>query len=451
MDWSHLRLHAPFELSRWNVLEAAFGALLVCTLFSGALQVSLYLTIGLPPVLGNALFALASLAGAVLITRSLSEIPLTPPFAICVCLWLAFDLWATMSVSWTWSLIVVGPKLSRLLVASTIYYLAGLIMGRTANGWFGFRTAILALSVATLVATAIAAVRGLGAMGALVSQQGALKLFAESYQATTLCVAVAAVIALIQALQSRRKAVKVAWIVAWAVLSMSTLVGGGRGAAIGCAVAQIAILVVTLSLDDRGQNKRLAIFLLAVLPVAAAVGFFLALQLNLETASRLLHVVAASSTDSTGRGMYWAAAVRMAELHPLFGAGLGSYESAGNALEDPGGYAHNVFLEALAETGVIGFCFLIASLIAPAFFILRRLRVMDFERLAIWLGLVAITAVMINVSGDVTERYLAFVLGLGAGLISKLEFGSRLYTEPATTATGGLAVNMDGNHVSPSQ
>lgn len=56
---------------------------------------------------------------------------------------------------------------------------------------------------------------------------------------------------------------------------------------------------------------------------------------------------------------HWQAAVSMAQEHPLFGVGLGNYADVYDAYrlinwEEPLGHAHNLYLNFLAETGVVG-------------------------------------------------------------------------------------------------
>ena len=59
------------------------------------------------------------------------------------------------------------------------------------------------------------------------------------------------------------------------------------------------------------------------------------------------------------RVAHWQAAVSMAQDHPLFGVGLGSYAEVYDDYrlinwENPLGHAHNLYLNFLAETGVVG-------------------------------------------------------------------------------------------------
>jgi O-antigen ligase len=108
----------------------------------------------------------------------------------------------------------------------------------------------------------------------------------------------------------------------------------------------------------------------------------------------------------------------MAEQHMVFGAGLGSYEASANLIEDGGTYPHNLFLETLAETGIIGFLLFCTAIVAAIVGVLARVGRLSFFQAAIWLGFVVETMVEISVSSTITDHFLAFSLGLSAGLIA---------------------------------
>ncbi len=76
---------------------------------------------------------------------------------------------------------------------------------------------------------------------------------------------------------------------------------------------------------------------------------------------------------------HWQAAVAMASDHPWLGLGFGNYEVAypHYALMNwkiPLGHAHNYYLNALAETGILGFVTYVGGWLAIAFLTVRRLR-----------------------------------------------------------------------------
>jgi len=83
-----------------------------------------------------------------------------------------------------------------------------------------------------------------------------------------------------------------------------------------------------------------------------------------------------STTDATkdssiaARMKLWHDSLLMVKLNPLLGVGVGNFESARQELMDSGktypgksyGHAHNIFLHALATTGLLGFFSLVAAL-----------------------------------------------------------------------------------------
>jgi O-antigen ligase len=63
-----------------------------------------------------------------------------------------------------------------------------------------------------------------------------------------------------------------------------------------------------------------------------------------------------SEGSNQGRLAVWAKAISISKEHPLLGVGLGAFSYEVNSLSeyrDPI-YAHNLYLELLAETGIIG-------------------------------------------------------------------------------------------------
>jgi putative inorganic carbon (HCO3(-)) transporter len=148
-------------------------------------------------------------------------------------------------------------------------------------------------------------------------------------------------------------------------LVVGLYVSSSRGAWLGAAAAVLAMALFL--------SRRLRIGLpLVVLALAAGWGLWQAGLLPASLTSRLVSVADfVNVTDVRGvnindtnfalveRLAHWQAAVSMAEEHPWLGVGLGNYATAyptvrllnwPNAL----GHAHNIYLNALAETGLIG-------------------------------------------------------------------------------------------------
>lgn len=394
------------------------GVLTALILYSGALQVTLYLLLGIAPVLGNALFGITAIAAAIFVVRRFSEIPIDGSFLIIVGLWVAYLIWATFCAGWTTSSDIAGDKLLNLVGYSSGFLVIGLTAGYSAYVLNVLRRTVILLGGVTAVAALFAATRGAGKLVMLAKQHGALAIFVNSYQSTTLCIGMASTFALIELVSSKRGRDTLLWGCVWGALSLATLAGGGRGAAIGCGFAQLAILVLSFFAGSDSPARKRAIGILVTLPAIAGVTFLIAMQLQLRTLTRLANF-ASTSTDSTGRLTLWRRAMAMADQHPLFGAGFGSYEGTANNFVNPGLYPHNLFIEVLAETGVVGL-FLVGAMVVVTFIcVLRKMEHIAFVSMAVWLGLFVEMMVEANVSGTVTDHFFAFSLGMSAGLISR--------------------------------
>jgi O-antigen ligase len=161
--------------------------------------------------------------------------------------------------------------------------------------------------------------------------------------------AIGLVIVLVSALGARTRRGAVLGVVAVVPLGIALALTGSRGGWVA-AVAGLAIGVVFLA---RGRRWATA--------VALAVGLMLA----------ILSVVPAFSIPARmqARGDYWHVAWHVAGDHPLVGTGAGTYDLAWAAFGDVGRWrgaldAHSLYVESLAELGVIGLL-LVAVLLAP--------------------------------------------------------------------------------------
>jgi hypothetical protein len=159
-------------------------------------------------------------------------------------------------------------------------------------------------------------------------------------------------------------------VLAWRARRTPFLAGSSLGAA--------ALLVVALSLtSSRGSWAALAA---AVFVAAAARRRAWA---ALVVAAGLAAVGAATAFTPAprllqARGDYWHAAWHVIERHPLGGSGAGTYDLAWAAYGDLARWgealdAHSLYLETLAELGVVGLA-LVLALLAPAAAALRSER-----------------------------------------------------------------------------
>jgi hypothetical protein len=129
------------------------------------------------------------------------------------------------------------------------------------------------------------------------------------------------------------------------------------------------------------------------------------------------------SVSGTGRVDNWGAAIEMFRSEPLRGTGFGSYEFAWNkqarskaAVQD----AHSIYLETLAEGGVVGLIVLVIGLGALLWLALRtHFRERDSARIGASAGLVAAyVAFLVHASIDwLWESTAVAVLALSAAII----------------------------------
>jgi len=107
--------------------------------------------------------------------------------------------------------------------------------------------------------------------------------------------------------------------------------------------------------------------------VLLAVVAFIVLPTN-QLIERFGNLPASEELTADERAIIWGDTVRLIRAYPLFGCGLGAYESALLPFKTAGpmftvDYAHNDYLQLLAELGVVGFAplmFLVAAICSGA-------------------------------------------------------------------------------------
>ena len=409
------------SISSWRLprptLESILGLCVVLTLSSGAIQVPLYAALGVPPVLGAPLMALAGVVGLAAAVRMLPRLPMIPGVFAPLGFWFAFMVWAVLSATWSTAPDLVTGKLG-LLVVSSAFLVLGICVGFASDATDMLLKAIFAAGLVTAGAIFLFGNQDLSGFAGSDSRQ-ALKTFEDTYQATTQCVSLAAMAALVCLLRGSQSRLGTAlWGAAWFALTIASLVGGGRGAAVGGALAQISVVIFTMVLFWRSAGSGRLVWVLLAAPVVAVILVAAGTLLEFRSIERLLSI-AHALTDKTGRTELWAAALRMADAHPLFGAGLASFEASANNIASSGLYPHNIFLEMLAETGLVGFSLFAAAFTSAIASLVRRARLLPFAHGALWLGLFVYMMFESNVSDSFTGRSISFVLGLSAGLAAR--------------------------------
>ena len=153
---------------------------------------------------------------------------------------------------------------------------------------------------------------------------------------------------------------------ATAIIAAALFASWSRGAWLGCAVSLVAMLVAIPKRPVKGISY--AIVLAALFCALWSAGL-----LPRSVVNRLTTAAADLFTISDVRGInftptnyavverlaHWQAAISMAQAQPFLGVGLGNYAAAYAEYrllnwEEPLGHAHNLYLNFLAETGVVG-------------------------------------------------------------------------------------------------
>jgi O-antigen ligase len=176
----------------------------------------------------------------------------------------------------------------------------------------------------------------------------------------------------------------------------------------------LAVLIVCVLLASASGRSR-PIFastpgtlLVATLPALAAMfgswrwrpllGAGLGLALSAAVA---LYTMASAFSGGVVASSLWPAVLRVAAAHPVFGVGIGHLATAlreGDPGLGPGLTAHNEFLQAAAEAGLVGLAGLLMLIAAAAVAALRRA---GQERRAL-VGAVAILVLMMTVQSVLT-------------------------------------------------
>jgi len=200
-----------------------------------------------------------------------------------------------------------------------------------------------------------------------------------------------------------------------ALISATVLVTASRGAWLGAAVGLTAVFVAALvvspatqrSMLERLRTRWVAVVILAGIPVLGAAGLIAALsgRLTLE--------------DGGYRAGYTAASLRIIEAFPLTGAGPGTWQVLRAANTPPAApdlyipHAHNLYLQTLAEFGVVGALAGIVVVVALGLLIWRALRSGDGPRRRVaYASLFTVVLLAVQQAADVLVNVPALLLAL---------------------------------------
>ena len=211
---------------------------------------------------------------------------------------------------------------------------------------------------------------------------------------------------------------------------ISFIYTGSRGGVIALAAA----LVVSVLVAGRWKPQMFA----TALAVAAGAVLLFAAFAPQEIRERISETTAGEVRSNEGRLTVWQVGLRMVEDQPVRGVGLGSFETSSiHYVLEPGALtrtdqvidtpkvAHNIYLQALAEMGIVGLLLLLAVLGFPIACAVRAAR--NFERRgdreleimarALVVALAGILAADFFVS-ETFNKLLWLLLGLGPALLA---------------------------------
>ncbi len=185
-----------------------------------------------------------------------------------------------------------------------------------------------------------------------------------------------------------------------AVFVAGLVLSGSRS---GVALAAIGVFLLLVGSGFSGRRRLAAAALIAVLGIAAS--FFVGGRGSVGArVAESFDARVPPLYRTSGRPILWESALRLFERHPLSGAGLGAFSwELPNLLADRGNGSHvhdnpgNAYLQALAETGVIGFLLTAALALVLAREAWSALR--GLERSALAVGSAAAVLGMLVVLG----------------------------------------------------
>jgi O-antigen ligase len=312
----------------------------------------------------------------------------------------AYVLWAAATSTWSSSGATGQTALLRLVALNLPVLWLGVMAGadRASLDRLFATIAVVALAVAV-----VAGIVMLGGPAAWFMAADTVADIRGAYQGTTLAVGMGFLVCVGRFLHAEGLA-RWPWLGGAIVAGVVMLVTGGRSGLIGAVLGAVAIAALSPA-----QARRRAVIVGAVLiaggfVVAAAGG-------ELRGIERMMRLIDADGTVRGERYSLWADAWRLWVLHPIAGVGFGGFAPAAGYGDVEGLYPHNVLLQVLAETGIVG-----AVLFATIWLvILRRFAgaVSGLEQQgAILAGLLVLALVRVQVSGSIEDRVLWFIAGM---------------------------------------
>jgi O-antigen ligase len=332
-------------------------------------------------------------------------------------------VWLTLSMAWASDRAPGWREAERWYLAAAGFIVVATVMAS--------RRHVRLVALAFVVGALVSIVVGLTGAGGLTTTANALDLATRqrfsggagdpNFLAAGLVPAIALAAGLLPSTRDPLAKVGLgAAIVAMAVATAATESRGGLIAALAALVASVALV--------RGRRVQAVVF--GVFVIAAAGAFFLASPSALERATNF-------NAGGTGRSDLWTVARRMAGDHPIAGVGLAGFQTeARNYVRQPGSLqfvhiivdephvAHEMYLQQLAETGIVGLALLLAVIgacVAAAGRAARRFDARGDPALATLaratlVAMIGFLTASLFIS-DSTDKRLWIVLALGPALL----------------------------------
>jgi O-antigen ligase len=332
-------------------------------------------------------------------------------------------VWLTLSVAWASERSPAWAEAKSWYAAAAAFFLVANAMASPRN----VRILVITFVVGALVSILV----GLSGHGGLTTNADAVDLATRqrfaggqgdpNYLAAGLVAAIALAAGLLPSIRDPiARLGLVASIVAIAAALAAT---ESRGGLIGALVAIVAAVVLA-----RRQRLQAAAF--GVCAIAAAAAFFLA-------SPSALHRVTSFNAGGDGRAELWKVGWRMTEGHPVTGVGLAAFQTeAKNYVREPGSLefvrlivdephvTHNVYLQQLAETGVVGLALLLAVIgasLGAAARAARRFEALGDPALATLARAVIVASIGFLTASlfisNSTDKRLWIILALGPALL----------------------------------
>jgi O-antigen ligase len=332
-------------------------------------------------------------------------------------------VWMTLSIAWASDRSVAWEEARRWYLAGAGFLVVATVMASPRR--------LRLLALAFVLGALISILVGVTGHGGITTTADAVDLATRArfsggagdpnFLATGLVAAIALAAGLLPS--ARDPFARLGLAAAIAIIAAALAATESRGGLIGALVALVAAIVLA-------RRQRVAAAVFGVFVVAATSAFFLASPSALDR-------VTSFDAAGEGRSDLWTVAWRMAGDHPIAGVGLNDFQAeAKNYTREPGSLefvrlivdephvAHNLYLQQLAETGIVGLGLLLAAVGACLAAALRAGREFDargdpalaaLARAAV-VAMIGLMTASLFVS-DGSDKRLWIVLALGPALL----------------------------------